>query len=1086
AIVWADSLDSKKLKELGIIINSQSKDLYILQIPVSSIFKLDNLSGVNVIDFAKKVKKRLDKARVAVNADKVQQGISPLNKAYLGQNTIIGVVDNGFDFTHPVFADKNGNTRINSCWVQSNTGSSPAGFNYGEELSTAQDLEQSVSSLLDESHGTHVLGIAAGNGNGSNNVYIGMAPQAIPVLVDWRGSDADLLDGIKYIFNKADQLKLPAVVNLSLGSHIGPHDGTSLTDKGLDNLTGKGRIIVGANWNDGDINLHIQHEFIKDTLKTFVLFEDFYDQTGSGIVDIWGDKDKSFKAALAWFDGNTGKEIMRTRFYNSDDDAAGDTLIIFNGDSLQLKWSETKKYLGNGKANIQLDINNLSSYYTAIIVAKQDGIIHMWNDGQGYGVEFTDKINNKKIAGITNGDNQYTCGEIGGTSNKIISVGAYATKVKYKNLKGNNIDMSAYATVGDIAGYSSKGPTTDLRTKPEITAPGLVIVSAVNSDDYNFDNTADESVLKYSTGGTDYYYAAFEGTSMAAPCVSGVIALILESNPMLDAVAVKYILTHTPILDNYTGTIGASGSNTWGYGKLNAFDAVNYAYKYNGISTENTMFGQVTVFPNPANEKLNIEFQNPNENWQITLLDVNGRAIKTNITAKTKTLFTIDDSNLVKGVYLLQLIINNSLINRANSVYNLVISSAIFPIYYTAVTTKKDEAGNIISDEVVFMGTTFKNTVLTNYTLALSFLLVCFISPLLSGIADSKGNKKAFLRFFCYLGATACAGLFFLTDNQSTLPYGVISIFFASLGFWSSLVFYNSFLPEITDAENMDKVSAKGFSLGYIGSSTLLIICLIFIQVLAPMWDISKQLAPRICFVLVAVWWVSFAQILFRNVPEKRKTSAKKSIWSGFHELKKVYVQVVKDKSIKIFLMSFFFYSMGVQTVMLVAAYFGSKLLGLPSGKLIPVILIIQFVGVAGSYLFSYISKKLGNKVSIFIALFIWILVCTGAYYIAEYKSEMGFYILAFLVGTVMGGIQSMSRSTYGKLIPEKAIDTASFFSFYDVTEKLSMVFGLFIFAYVEQHSKMQNSVLALIVFFVIGFLFLIPLKDARLFRHQE
>lgn len=387
-----------------------------------------------------------------------------------------------------------------------------------------------------------------------------------------------------------------------------------------------------------------------------------------------------------------------------------------------------------------------------------------------------------------------------------------------------------------------------------------------------------------------------------------------------------------------------------------------------------------------------------------------------------------------------------------------------------------------MSDEVTFMGTTFKNTVLSNYTLSLSFLLVCFLSPMLSGIADSRGNKKAFLRFFCYLGAAACAGLFFFTSHTENLWIGITCIFFASLGFWNSLVFYNSFLPEIADSEQMDRVSARGFSFGYMGSSLLLILCLIFIQGLSAPLGITTGMATRICFIMVAVWWVCFAQFLFKRVPEKKREKSQQSIWKGFHEIVKVWQQVRQIKSIKIMLCSFFFYSMGVQTVMLVASYFGTKLLGLPPGKLIPVILIIQFVGIGGSILFSRISEKFGNKTSLLITLLIWIFVCSGAWFVAEWKSETGFFILAFFVGLVMGGIQSLSRSTYSKLIPENTVDHASFFSFYDITEKLSMVLGVFIFAFVEQHSSgMQNSVLALIVFFIIGAALLIPLKDPKL-----
>jgi len=421
----------------------------------------------------------------------------------------------------------------------------------------------------------------------------------------------------------------------------------------------------------------------------------------------------------------------------------------------------------------------------------------------------------------------------------------------------------------------------------------------------------------------------------------------------------------------------------------------------------------------------------------------------------------------------------------ANSVYPLVISSAIFPVYYTAVTTKKDSLGNIIDDHVMFLGMQFKNTVISNYVLAFSFLIICFTSPLLSGIADSKGLKKRFLQFFCYLGATGCVGLFFLDSNPITLNYGLIGIFIASLGFWSSLVFYNSYLPEITDAQNMDKVSAKGYAMGYIGSSLLLILCLVFIQGIAPTLGIDTGLATRICFLSVGIWWISFAQIFFSKIKvNKAVNKSEGNIWSGFHELQKVWKMVKQSSSLLGFLRAFLFLSMGVQTIMLVAAYFGAKLLNMPAGKLIPVILTIQFVGIGGSYLFSWISKKKGNKFSLGLALLSWMFICIGAWFDAEYKSEEGFYVLGFFVGAVMGGIQSMSRSTYSKLIPMDTEDTASFFSFYDITEKIAMVIGLFIFAFVEEHSPekgMQNSVFALIFFFLISWILLQRVKDSRL-----
>ncbi len=428
----------------------------------------------------------------------------------------------------------------------------------------------------------------------------------------------------------------------------------------------------------------------------------------------------------------------------------------------------------------------------------------------------------------------------------------------------------------------------------------------------------------------------------------------------------------------------------------------------------------------------------------------------------------------------------------ANSVYNLVICSAIYPIYYESITSIKDADKHIIKDTVTFLGMEFKNTVLSMYALSFSFLIVCILSPILSSIADTRGNKKSFLKFFCYMGAAACAGLYFLepgTNNEqpALLGWGVFCMIMASVGFWGSLVFYNSFLPDIASHDDMDKISARGFSLGYLGSSTLLILCLVFITIMGK-YDYPALLAPRICFLAVAVWWVSFAQILFYNVPEQKiGTKVKASIFKGFHKLRDIYKIAMGSKSMKTFLTSFFFFNMGVQTVMQVAVYFGAKLLGLPKDKLIITILTIQFVGVAGSFLFSYLSKMLGNKLSLSIAILIWSAVCICAWFVAEYKSENGFYVVAFFVGLVMGGIQSLSRATYSKLIPEGAHDTASFFSFYDITEKLAMVIGLFTFAFIEQHSDgMQNSLFAVMIFFILGFLLLIPLKDNRLKAYKQ
>lgn len=402
----------------------------------------------------------------------------------------------------------------------------------------------------------------------------------------------------------------------------------------------------------------------------------------------------------------------------------------------------------------------------------------------------------------------------------------------------------------------------------------------------------------------------------------------------------------------------------------------------------------------------------------------------------------------------------------ANSAYNLVITSTIFPAYYAAVTTTKLE-GKIISEKVHFLGVEFTNSVLFDYALAFAYLVIALISPILSSIADYRGNKKVFMQFFCYLGSIACAGLFFF--KGATLTLGIICFVLAAIGYCGSLVFYNAYLPEIATESERDKVSALGFSYGYIGSVLLQIVCLIF--VLKPEWFgiTDDSFAPRLSFLLVGIWWFVFAHIPLLKLPKGTPlhSDTKHNILSnGFKELSKVWQQVKELPILKSYLGAFFFYSMGVQTVMLAATIFGSKELKLETGQLITTILIIQLVAIAGAELMARLSGKFGNLKVLLGVVFIWIAVCVFAYFIT---SSVEFYIVASIVGLVMGGIQSLSRSTYAKLMPETK-DTASFFSFYDVTEKVAIVLGMFSFGFIEELTgNMRNSILALISFFAIG-----------------
>lgn len=411
----------------------------------------------------------------------------------------------------------------------------------------------------------------------------------------------------------------------------------------------------------------------------------------------------------------------------------------------------------------------------------------------------------------------------------------------------------------------------------------------------------------------------------------------------------------------------------------------------------------------------------------------------------------------------------------ANSVYSLVITTAIFPIYYNSITTVNG------SDMVNFLGLQFKNTALYSYSISFAFLLIAFLSPILSGIADYRGNKKSFMKFFCYTGAAACSAISFF-NSPDNVWIGITAFIIASIGFAGSIVFYNAFLPEIASKENQDKVSAKGFALGYIGSSLLMIFNLLMIQ--KPQWFgiTDAGMASRIAFVTVGIWWAGFSLITFIGVPEATRpnNSAKRTseiIMNGYRELNKVWNQLKQLRSLKLFLFAFFFYNMGVQTVMYVASLFGAKEIKMEEGELILTLLIIQFVAMAGAFLFSFLSKKLSNIIAICIAVTIWILICSVAYF--TYKPGP-FMMLAGIVGLVMGGIQSLSRSTYSKMLPETT-DHASFFSFYDVCEKMSLVLGTFCYGIIEELTgSMRNSIFALASFFIIGIIFLLPLARKK------
>jgi MFS transporter, UMF1 family len=446
----------------------------------------------------------------------------------------------------------------------------------------------------------------------------------------------------------------------------------------------------------------------------------------------------------------------------------------------------------------------------------------------------------------------------------------------------------------------------------------------------------------------------------------------------------------------------------------------------------------------------------------------------------------------------------------ANSVFSLTITTAIFPVYFETMSrisaTEKGavEAGLYYID---FFGWKVLNTAAYSYALSAAFLLVAVTSPFLSGIADFGGLKKRMMQFFVYLGAFSCACMYFFTEQNIGL--GLLLFITAAVGFAGSIVFYNAFLPEIATEDQFDRISAKGYSLGYVGSVILLVFNLVVL--LFPDWfyDVGgkvseimaadpglsleaaqnattayyEKLSSRLAFVSVGVWWAGFAQITFWNLPAEHSQGkiSRSIMWKGFSELKKVWKQLKALRELRVYLGGFFLVSTGLQTVMYVATLFGSNVLELSADQLIMTVLIIQIIAIAGAMIFSRLSASIGNIYALVLAILIWIGICIFAYFIT---TATEFYVLAGVVGMVMGGLQSLFRSTYAKLIPENTLNHASFFSFYDVSEKIAIVIGTFAFGFiVAMTGSMRLSTLVLAAFFIAGLFFIVSIKNFKSHR---
>ena len=591
---FSSDFDLSKLSAYEIKINTKFSTLATVLIPIDRFIEFCQSSLVNYIDIGSKAKPLMNNAKGMTNSNQVHQGIN-LPQGYYGKDVVVGIIDTGFDYTHPNFWDSTmTNYRVKRVWEQEyNYGTPPQNFEYGTELTTQEEILGALYSHTNKSHGTHVAGIAAGGGTTVESLsqYKGVAPESDIVLVSINTSirdalPSDIFNGIGYIVEYAQSVGKPCVINMSLGQHIGPHDGTSQFDLACDVATqvfSEGVLLVGAAGNEGDSQIHLAKNFSSDSdlLNTFLIFKDpstgVFTSAGSGIIDIWGSSDFTIQITPYDIEDN---EVAGDSFTINTSQAGGDYFIGDND-----FWSTDYCHINSGteeyqnKKHIQIAIDNTAQddieKVLYISVSANNGVVHMWN------ISETQVFSSQGYYNCYDGNDFYTCGEIGGTGNSMISVGAYTSRSSWTSIYGDDYDLNY--DVNDIAPFSSKGPTTDGRIKPDITAPGAWIVSSVNSyDPANYSLTSpmsidgiimgqnQEPVLSENT----WLWGVMQGTSMAAPIVTGVLALWLEAYPELTISQAKQLLRESAIVDSYTGTIDSTisvNNITWGAGKVNAY-----------------------------------------------------------------------------------------------------------------------------------------------------------------------------------------------------------------------------------------------------------------------------------------------------------------------------------------------------------------------------------------------------------------------------------------------------------------------------------------------------------------------------------
>ena len=571
-LLTSDNYEQSELEKYGFLSGSQSGQIITGLIPIDNIIEISKSDLIKYIQIGEPVKPLMDNAKAATWVNEVHAGTG-LPQSYFGNGVVVGIIDNGFDYTHPNFYDGTGsnNYRIKRVWDQHGTGTSPSGFSYGTELTTQTAILNAQTSNPNTSHGTHVTGIAAGAGGGVGNTYSGVAPQ----------SDIVLVSCIESINNTtiADGIGKPCVINMSLGKHTGPHDGSSLFDQYCDGIVGPGKILVGAAGNEGSKALYYGKSYTSSDTVLYSFIEFPYSSNGTNghtSIDIWGNQGQNFWVSVSVYNTNTNTFEAWTPYIAANSSSTNNYTLYdddtFFPDACTVKISSEINGLNN-KPRVLISIDHLAqddSYRWAMIeIIGYNTQTKMWADDTQSAPKYAKFTNYGKGYPWVNGSTSSTMGEIGGTGKNIITVGAYTSKNSWTAYNGSG--QSNGATNGAIAGFSSKGPTANGRTKPDITAPGNVIVSSVNRfDTGNFPSNNNKVVSGVSNGTNSWYFATMYGASMASPMVTGILALWLQAYPNLTPTQAKILMKDNAWTDSFTGTIPVNGSNTWGWGKIDA------------------------------------------------------------------------------------------------------------------------------------------------------------------------------------------------------------------------------------------------------------------------------------------------------------------------------------------------------------------------------------------------------------------------------------------------------------------------------------------------------------------------------------